>query len=211
MHCHNFSGEIQEVFELAAKKTAEISPGQEPMLYRSKRVDRILMRPQGRKQQANRAIELLNSSADLYSDKSWDKFLVAVERSRVLALDSAVQQRSTHEADWVRLVMSAEDLEKKHKWAEAAELWQKSSLIFPARQWVAIRAAVAWLMADHLDEAVETLSPLAQTEGQLPQRAKEILGELLKTFPELAAKARNGVKTASKPVGKEFELVEVKE
>jgi hypothetical protein len=208
---NNSSGEIQELFALAARKTTEISPGQEPVMHMSRKVDRIQMRPQGRKQQDNRAVELLNASEALYRDKVWDQFLATFERAQVLALDPAMQQRCSREVDWVRLVMSAEDSEKKHNWDEAAVSWEKASIIFPARQWAAMRAAVAWLMADRLDDALGTLSRVAQAEGQFAPQANQILSELSKTYPELALKASNTAQKTSKVSGKEFELLEAKE
>jgi len=205
------SGEIQEVFALAEKKTSEISPGQAPVVYKSKKTDRLILRPQSRKQQDNRAAELLNSAEQLYQLRDWEQFLGTVERARLLALTPAVQQRAGREVDWVRLVISAEDSEKRHMWTEAAVGWKKASELFLARQWVTMRAATAWLMADHLEDAMNTFERIGESDGQFSLQASQISDELGKAFPEVQTKSADRVVDSKKNYGKEFEIVEVKE
>jgi hypothetical protein len=209
----NSSGEIKEVFELAAKKTAEISPGQEPMLYASKKLDPIIMRPHEGKLLANRAKDLLNDAGIKYQSKAWDEFLITVERARVLASDDPeLQIRLDQELKFVRLVTEAQKAQEAHNWKEAAAPWQRAGELFPARQWVTMNAAVAWLMADDLSAATLCLAVLsAQSEGELARQAKQILQEILTSFPDLEAAARKKAQETPKVTAIEFELIKDKE
>jgi len=122
-----------------------------------------------------------------------------------------VQQRAGREVDWVRLVISAEDSEKRHMWTEAAVGWKKASELFLARQWVTMRAATAWLMADHLEDAMNTFERIGESDGQFSLQASQISDELGKAFPEVQTKSADRVVDSKKNYGKEFEIVEVKE
>jgi hypothetical protein len=209
----NSSGEIKEVFELAKKKTAEISPGQEPIMYVSKNLDPIVMRPHEGKLLTNRAKDLLNEAGIKYESKAWDEFLIAVERARVLASDDpALQTRLGQEIDFVKLVMEAQRAEEAHKWREAAIPWQGAGELFPARQWVTMKAAVAWLMADDLPSATLSLAALgAQSDGDLAQQAKQILQGILASFPDLEAAARKKAQETPRITAIEFESIKDKE
>jgi hypothetical protein len=202
------SGKIQEVFALAEKKTREISPEQEPVMYTSKKTDQVILRQHERERQADRAAALLNGAEVLYKQRAWGQFRAIVERAQVLAIEPALQQRLTHEVDFVRLVMAAQGAESVRDWKAAAIDWQKCYAIFPVRRWLAMNAAVAWLMADDLASAVQPLVSLsAQGEGPLPEEATQILGELIKAFPDLKAAATKTGAEAVKPSGQEFEAV----
>lgn len=209
----NSSGEIKEVFALAAKKTADISPGQEPMMYASKKLDPIVMRPHEGKLLANRAKDLLNDAEIKYRSKAWDDFLMTVKRARILASDDpALQTRLDQEIKFVGLVMEAQKAQEAHNWKEAAVPWQQAGELFPARQWVTMNAAVAWLMADDLPAATLSLAVLgAQSEGELAQQAKQILQGILTSFPELEAAARKKAQETPKVTAIEFELIKDKE
>lgn len=209
----NTSGEIKEVFELAAKKTAEISPGQEPMMYASKKLDPIVMRPHEGKLLTNRARDLLNEAGMKYQSKAWDDFLRTVERARVLASDDhELQKRLDQEIKFVRLVMEAQKAQEAHNWKDAAVPWQQAGELFPARQWATMNAAVAWLMADDLPAATLCLAVLsAQSEGELAQQPRQILQGILTSFPELEAAARKKAQETPKVTAIEFELIKDKE
>jgi hypothetical protein len=206
------SGEIQEVFALAEKKTREISPGQDPVLYTSKNTDHVILRLHEREGQIDRAAALLNGAEIFYTQQAWDQFRAIVDRARVLAMDLALQQRLNREVEFVRLVIAAQGAEAVHDWKQAAIDWQKSYEIFPVRRWLAMKAAMAWLMADDLSAAVLPLASLsAEREGQLPLEAKQILSEMVKAFPDLEAAAKKTAGEATKPSGREFETVGDKE
>jgi hypothetical protein len=208
----NSSGEIQEAFALAEKKTQEISPGQDPVMYTSKKTDQVILRQHERERQVDRAAELLNGAEVFYKQQAWDQFLAIVDRAQHLAVQPALRERLKREVDFAHLVMGAQSAEELHDWPQAGAKWQGSYEIFPARRWLAMKAAVAWLMADDLPSAVRPLASLsAEPEGQLPLDAKQILGELVKQFPELAEAAGKAAGNAPKPTGAEFELIGDKE
>jgi hypothetical protein len=111
--------------------------------------------------------------------------------------------------------MEAEGLEKgpdRSHWPDAAAKWQKAAELFPVREWVRMKSAVAWLMADDLPRAVQSLAVLeAQSESAVAIQGKTMLADLLKAFPALEADARKAADGAGKVSGAEFELIKHEE
>ena len=208
----NSTGEISDVYEMAAKKTAEISPEQQPMMHRSKNVDRVILRQLGGKPLDNRAKDLLNGAAVLYRDRAWDAFGATVARGKALASEPELQQRLAREVEFATLVVTAEKSEDGHKWADAAANWQKAGEMFPARQWATMKAAVAWLLADDLPQAVRSLAVLtAQSDSEPALQAKQMLADLVKAFPALEAGASQIAKDTARISEAEFEPVKREE
>ena len=204
----NSSGEIADVYEMAATKTAEMSPGQQPVMHRSKNVDRIILRPEQGTPQDNRAMDYLNDAAVQYRDRAWDKFQATVVRGRALASAPELQQRLAREVEFAALVVTAETSNDGRKWAAAAADFQKAGELFPARQWVTMKAAVAWLLADDLSRAVRSLAVLtAQSDSELSVQAKQMLADLVKAFPALEADARKIAQDTARVSEAEFEPV----
>jgi len=209
---HNSTGEILDVYETAAKKTADISPEQQPVMHHSKDVDPVVLRPQEGKLQDNRAADLLNGAAAPYRDRAWGEFRATVARGRALASAPELQQRLAREVEFAGFVVAAEQFEDGHKWTDAAANWQKASEMFPARQWVTMKAAVAWLLADDLPRAVRPLAVLtAQSDSEPALQAKQMLAELVKAFPALEADARKIAQETAKISEAEFEPVKREE
>jgi hypothetical protein len=209
----NSTGEIGDVYEMAAKKTMEISPGQEPVMHHSKSVDRVILRQEESRLLDNRAKDLLNSAEVLYRHRAWYEFGATVARGRALASAPELQQRLAREVEFARLVVTAEGLEDGHKWADAAANWQKAGEIFPARQWVTMKTAVGWLLADDLSRAVRSLAVLTAQSDSDPAalQARQMLAELVKAFPALEADARKIAQETARISGAEFEPVKREE
>jgi hypothetical protein len=201
------AGAIQEVYEVAADKAREISPGQDPVLYRSKSVGPVTLTRQTSKVQDSRAKELLNSAEPLYRDRAWEQFRATVQRGKALASNQQVQQRLSKEVEFATLVMNAAASQKSLQWTAAAEQWQKAYELFVRREWAGINAAVAWLLADEPARAVGTLAGLAaQSDTEVARQARQMLAELTEVFPALAAEAqRVSGQTTRVPAGAEFE------
>jgi len=181
-------------------------------MHHSTSVDRVVLRQQEGKLQDDRAEDLLNAAAVQYRDRAWDRFQTFVARGRALASDPELQQRLAREVEFAGLVVTAEKLEDGHKWAAAAADWQKASEMFPARQWVTMKTAVAWLLADDLPRAVRSLAMLtAQSDSEPALQAKQMLADLVKAFPALEADARKIAQETARISGAEFEPVKRKE
>jgi hypothetical protein len=209
---HNSTGEILDVFVVAAAKTAEMSPGQEPVLHRSRLIERVVLKPGGQELQDTRARDLLNAAEALYRERAWEPFLDMVGRGKVLASSPELQQRLSREVDFATHVREAETLENRRAWSDAATRWQKAADLFQAREWVAMKSAVAWLMADDLPRGVQSLAVLgAQSDSAAALQAKALVGDLLKAFPALEAEARKAAQGAAKASGVEFELIKQEE
>jgi hypothetical protein len=200
------TGEILEVYDVAAKKAAELSPGQEPVLYRSRDTVPVVLRRADQKLQDTRAKDLLNAAEPLYGSRAWDQFRLTVNRGRALAADPAVQLRLTQEVAFADLVLAAEAAEGRRRWPDAATSWQTAAELFPAREWVAMKAAAAFLLADDLARAVRSLAVLAtQSDSETAAQAKAMLAGLVKAFPEQEAAARKAAEGAARVSGPEFE------
>jgi hypothetical protein len=209
---HHSSGEILDVFDVAARKTREISPGLEPVMHRSKAVDPVYLRTIAQPVEAGRAKDLLNSAEEFYRDRAWDEFLAAVDRGKTLAADPELEQRLSRESEFGRLAREAEELEAGRKWADAAIRWQRAGEIFPARQWAALKGATAWLLAGDLPKAVRALSVLnAQSDNEASVQAGQLLADLVKAFPALEAEAAKAAQGVQKVTGAEFEIIKHEE
>ena len=162
---------------------------------------------------------MLNGAEGLYRKRAWNEFLATVERGRVLASDPSVRERLIREAEFAKLVVEAEALEggqswsgSAPRWQEAARKWQEAYEKFPVRQWVTMKAAVAWLLAGDLPRAVRSLAILTvQSDSESTRQAKQLLAELVKAFPALEVEAGKAVQEAGKVSGAEFELIKHEE
>jgi hypothetical protein len=208
----NSTGEILDVYDVAAKKAVEFSPGQEPVMYRSKAFDSVVLRRGDQKAQDNRARTLLNDAETLYRDRAWDQFREMVDRGRALAADSDLRARLAQEVEFARFVVEAETAEQDDRWADAAAAWEKAAELFPARQWVTMKTATSYLLGDDVVRAVRSLATLgAQSEGELSLQANQLLASLVKAFPALEADARKTAEAATRVSGMEFERLDHEE
>lgn len=204
----NSSGEVLDVYRVAAEKTRELSPEQEPEEHHSHTVGKILLRPRDPAVQDKRAKDLLNGAEPLYRRREWSEFLAMVERGRILASNADLQQRFSREAAFARLAREAEGAEAGRKWSEAADRWQKAGEVFPARQWTTMKAAVEWLLAGDTAAGARALAVLsAQSEGETSGKASQMLADLLKAFPALGAEAGKAKQGATRIAEAEFEPV----
>jgi len=209
----NSNGEILDVFATAARKTAEMSPDQEPVLYHSKAIDQVVLKPQTPGARDARARELLNAAETSYAARAWDAFLETMIRARAVAADPSLQQRLSQEAEFAGLVVRAEVAEQARKWADSAAHWEKAYALFAVREWVGMNAGVAWLLADETARGVQILAALgAQSDTDLAGRAQGMVKALVAALPPLkdvADAASRGARKISR--GPEFEKVPDKE
>ncbi len=211
---NNSSGEILDVYRVAAEKTRELSPDQEPDEHHSLTVEKILLRPRPPDPavQDKRAKDLLNGAEPFYRQRAWNEFLAMVERGRILASNPDLQQRFSRELDFSKLAREAEAAEDGRKWSEAAERWQKAGELFPPRQWTTMKAAVEWLLAGDIAAGARSLAVLsAQSDSGTSGKAKQMLADLLKAYPALETEANKAGQGATRVLGAEFEPVKHEE
>jgi hypothetical protein len=205
----NSSDDITAVFEVARKKTAEISPGQEPMLYHSKNVGPVALKRASPILHDTRAKELLNNAESAYRARAWQEFSAAVSRAKVLASSTELQTRLANESDFVQSVMKAEAAELSQNWPEAAVHWQKARDLFLSREWVAMKAAVAWLLADDLFHGISALAALAaRSDSETAVQARRMVADLTTSFPALKADADAAARGVEKKPAVEFEKIQ---
>jgi uncharacterized caspase-like protein len=206
------TGEIQEVFEAARRMAMDMSPGQEPVLYKSKVAEPVFLGHGDPDNQDRRARDLLNSAEPLYRARSWEAFRASVKRGRVLATGATLQRRLASEVEFAERILAAEVDESAARWPEAAANWEKAARLFPARPWVQLRSAIAWLIADDVARAMRPLTVVArQAEESLAEQARVMSAALVKAFPALEAEATLDAEAPAPPAGPEFELVEPEE
>jgi hypothetical protein len=155
----------------------------------------------------------LNGAEAAYHQRAWGQFQDAVTRARVFASDAPLQQRLGDEVEFVSLVTQAEAAEQARQWADAAARWQKASGLFPAREWVGLRAGTAWLLGDELARGLQVLSMLAaQSDSDLARRARRMTDDLIKAYPAVKYDAEKAGAQAQKlTLTTEFERVQEKD
>jgi anthranilate phosphoribosyltransferase len=206
------SGEIKEVFETAKKNTMQISPGQEPVLETSDKIEPLILRGKTGAVLSNRAAELLNSAERYYLNRDWAPFMETMERARTLAMSGPLYDRLDVEIKFSHNVMAAEDEMNKGQWTEAAANWLKAANLFPARRWVLLNAALALTLTDKIEDSIPILRKLSVGEdGDVKEKSSKLLKELLAAIPELRQleSADLEVSTPSKSI--EFEKVAERE
>jgi hypothetical protein len=124
----------------------------------------------------------------------------------VFTEEPQLRERLNNEISFANAVIAAEHEQSSRNWIGAASDWEKAFRLFPARQWLAMNAAVAYLMADEIVKAFPLLSEIAaQSAGGNAQRAEAILSTVVAGLPEYAAEVTRLRSETRKPSGPEFE------
>jgi hypothetical protein len=205
---------LEKRFEIAKQKTHDLNPDQNPQLLRSD-VSAERHRPfldyGGRSAPTRSAAKLLDEAADLYRAESWGPFRETVRAARVLSADRGLSDRLDREMQFADAVLTARAAEAGaagSKWTDAATAWQKAAALFENRPWLLERAALNWLLADRVQEAVSVLVHLQAYESHpLADRATRLLAELIRDDPSLESVAKAARSDHRPPSGDEFELV----
>lgn len=199
-------------FEIARDKTRQLNPDQNPQLeYSDPSPGRNLpfIDHGGRSAPIRSAVKILVEAEKSYKTGSWKDFQGKVRAARILSSETGLTARLEKESEFAAFVLSAQDAEGDRtdaRWAEAGAAWQKAAAIFPVRSWALERAALAWLQADHLEEAVAALARLQTHTGTpVATRAGQVLAGVVAAFPSLDAVARSARIDYSPPNGVEFE------
>jgi uncharacterized caspase-like protein len=207
------SGGIEERFELGRAKTRELSPDQNPQLLKSSRsADRhkpFLDAGGRRAVNGQSAPQLLDLSKKAYEERRWSIFSQQLRTARALSTDPQLSARLDREMQFGDLVQAAQAAEADvsgPKWAAAAASWQKAGKLFPARAWVHEKAALCWLLADNLQEAVTLLARLqTRADSADSTRYGAMLDALVKYDSALDAVAKSALAQGALPTGPEFE------
>lgn len=213
------SGGLEERFELGRAKTRELNPDQNPQIYKSaKSANRhkpFLDAGGKRAADGQSAPQLLDLSRKTYEERRWTAFEKQLRTARALSTDPELSARLDKEIQFSGFVQAAQDAETDAsgpKWAAAAGAWQKAGQLFPARTWIHERAALCWMLADRLPEAVGLVARLqAHAEGTDAARYKAMLDALIKYDTALDAVAKSALAQGAFPTGPEFEGYSLKQ
>jgi Caspase domain len=203
---------LEKRFEIAREKTRELNPDQKPQLAKSDSSldrSRVFLDHGGRSVPTRSAGQMLNDAEQLYRLGAWSDFREKVHAARILSSEPALNARLDNELAFTELVIAAQAAETDAagaRWTEAAAAWEKADRLFATRSWVLERAAIDWLLADRLPEAVSLLARL-QILQQTPiaERAARVLAGLLKAYPSLEATATSITAESAIPAGPEFD------
>ncbi len=209
----NSTGGIEERFVIAQQKTHDLSPDQTPQIYKSdKSAKRSLpfLDRGGRAAPMRSAGQMLNDAEPFYRAGAWAAFHEKVHAAQILSAEPDLNARLERELQFSELVIKAQAAEKDPagpRWADAATTWDKAGQVFPVRPWVLEKSALAWLLGDRVQEAVDVLVRVQAYRGNaVSDRATALLNSLLKTYPPSQADLdkRAGTGKAA-PAGPEFE------
>jgi hypothetical protein len=203
---------LEKRFEVARTKTRELNPDQNPTLEfsdPSANRNRPFLDHGGRLAPTGSAAKILAEAEKSYKLKLWQDFHGRVKAARILASEPGLITRLDREVQFAELVLSAQAAEADQngaRWPDAALAWQKAGDLFGTRSWTLERAAVAWLQADHVEEAVRALARLQMHTGT-PEatRANKMLTRLVGAFPNLTAAATSARVNHTPAAGPEFE------
>jgi hypothetical protein len=201
---------LEKRFEIAKEKTRALNPDQAPQLLKSDpsaNRDRGFLDHAGRSAPTRSAGKMLNDAEDLYRAGAWTSFRDSVRAARILSSEAALNARLDKEVQFADLVVSAQTAEAAGaKWAEAASAWQKAGSLFASRSWVLEKAALDWLLADRLQDAVSALARLQGSSSQAAaDRSAKMLASLIQSYPSLEAIKKSVIVDDAAPAGAEFE------
>jgi len=203
---------IEKRFEIAREKTRALNADQSPQMVKSDSSanrDRAFLDHAGRSAPTRSASKMLNDAEDLYRAGSWAAFRDNVRAARILSSEPALNARLDKEVQFADLVVSAQTAEADAagaKWAEAASAWLKAGSLFTSRSWVLEKAALDWLLADRLQEAVSALARLQNSSSQAAaDRSAKMLASLIQSYPALEAIKKSVIVDDGAPAAAEFE------
>jgi Caspase domain len=203
---------IEKRFEIAREKTRELSPDQNPQMVKadsSLNRDRVFLDRGGRAVPTRSAVQILNQAEELYRIGSWIEFRERVRAAHILSSEANLNVRLDKELAFCDLVIAggaAEVDPNGPRWADAAQSWQKAGALFATRIWVLEKAALDWLLADRMPEAVAMLARLqAHSDRPAAARAGQMLASLLQADPSLEATVKSIVLDPPAAAGPEFE------
>ncbi len=186
-------GGLVEVFQLAKEKTEVLSPGQQPELLTSdpERLDRTILSGSGNKAKSDRPREMIQKACAYYHSRAWDTYLPMMRVANALVEDSAMRSHISAEIQFAELIQKAEVEAARNDNKQAAQSWKEAAALFPSRNWVRMKAALAALAIDDVQSALEELAEMPSgPDGSIPDRADLLWAELAASFPQEARLAR---------------------
>ena len=201
-------GGMQEIFQVAKEKTMELSPGQEPELLTSDpdKLDSTILSGSANKAKSNRAQEMLEKACPYYHSRAWETYIPVMHVANSLIEDATVRSHISAEIQLAEVIQRAETAAANKNYEQAAGLWKEAATMYPGRNWVRMKAALAALAVDDVQSALTELAGIPTgPDVSISERANLLWAELTRSFPKEAELARSA---ASKPqVAEEPECV----
>jgi hypothetical protein len=202
---------IEKRFEVARTKTRDLSPEQNPQILSSRksaaRTKPFLDRG-AKAKPAQSAGQMLNEAESLYASGSWKEFQARVQSARILSSSPDLTERLAKELEFSKLVLAAQaakDAPGEPKWADAAAAFERAGRIFPTRAWTLESAALCWLLADRIPEAVSILGRLrSYPDSPLVERTARLASALVQADPSLESAFKSLANDGEPISGPEF-------
>jgi caspase domain-containing protein len=187
-------GGMPEIFELAKEKTKEMSPGQEPELLTSDsdKLDPTILSGSSNKAKSNRPQEMLEKACPYYHSRAWETYVPIMRVANTLTEDPAGRLHISAEIQLAELIQKAEAEGANNNNGQAAQLWKQAAAMYPGRNWVRMRAALAALAMDDVQSALAELAAMPTgPDASIPERSNLLWAELSRSFPKQAELARS--------------------
>jgi hypothetical protein len=192
-------GGMREIFQVAKEKTMELSPGQEPELLTSDpdKSDPTILSGSANKAKSNRAQEMLEKACPYYHSRAWETYIPVMHVANSLIEDATVRSHISAEIQLAEVIQRAETAAANKNYEQAAGLWKQAAAMYPGRNWVRMKAALAALAVDDVQSALAQLAGIPTgPDVSISERSNLLWAELARSFPKEAELARSG---ATKP------------
>jgi hypothetical protein len=209
---------IEERFQIAKKKTAELNPGQVPQMEHgnlSAGRNKPFLDAGTQAKSTHEAGKVLNEAEEFYFDRNWTAYRRKMVEAKVLSTEPPLTMRLDREIDFtdhVTKALSAESDSAPAHWETAAKEWQLAAQMFPPRLWTLEKSALCRLLADQPKEAVEALGRLQllipaqpNSDPALGKRVEALTESLIQADPALKAFAQTAALASNNPAQSEFE------
>jgi hypothetical protein len=202
---------IEKRFEVARTKTRELSPEQSPQILASRKStsrSKPFLDRGAKARPAQSAGQMLNEAEAFYTSGSWKEFQARVQSAKILSSNPELTERLARELEFSRLVIAAQtakDAPEGPKWADAASAFERAGRIFPTRAWTLESAALCFLLADRIPEAMSILGRLRNyPESPLVERAARLAAALVQADPSLESVLKSSANDGEPASGPEF-------
>lgn len=192
-------GGMHEIFEVAREKTKELSPGQDPELLTSDsdKLDPTILSGSGNKAKSNRPQEMLEKACPYYHSRAWETYVPIMHVANSLIEDGTVRSHISAEIQLAEVIQKAETAAANKNDKQAAQLWKQAAAMYPGRNWVRMKAALAALAIDDVQSALAELAGMPTgPDASISERSDLLWAELARSFPKEAELARSA---ATKP------------
>jgi hypothetical protein len=187
------TGDIIDIFKAVQERMKVLNPKQVPEIQISPLDKPVTLKAADPTKIPNKLDILWVQAKQYYDERSIEDFRDVIDRARALATRDDLKQRLDQEQAFADAAIKARNTDHNDK-QSAAQYWRQAYALFPTRTWLALNAAIDFLMADKVPDAIELLSPVAAaSNGPDASEAQRILDGLRATLPGISPRAETSI------------------